>query len=783
MPLRDGQQKTTKNKNCENSQGNSQKSQLVQVSDIKVRDLDTLLRIWVIQLVENALERGAKYIEVCLYQLGKEGFDVIDNGRGIDENEFTDDYVAAELTILTKSVHYPDACVVKYNHKMQRSEKFYVDSRKLLDEELRFTNSQTVIDNLNDKNFEPQQCIHMYVNGRPVESTKRMKAIFQQLYRDFMIAEKTIPFVFMSIETTHQNYDLKLQADIRKFFFKPEIEKNVYEKIRSLFLQRFNQMCPLYTDEQIFKRQQADLEIQGDSQEIFDYNSQGYKQQSQEIQEIKSFQEIQEIRNNPLRQVQMYTAPGGEDPTKFFPEQNIIKVSPSVMKKKLKKLKYRKYPLKKLVNVYVISNSPAMSDEEDQRKLSYLYEDDEEFLKDEDIMMEPESKRMKIQDLAQFETGFVKTLEEQDTNDDDGDDDLESIDQKTCFSEDSTTATYFPEYTQSISRMSTINFYDQEQFFSEQFENFKNDKSLYFSLEQMIFNEQPFELEDLDTQTVSKFSFKQRLRPKFQRSTYENHQYYHDRLMFDLNNDMMRKKFWKKEFMRLRILGQFNNGFIIGNLNQNDIFILDQHACDERLHLEKYTGSLKIDSQPLIQPIIIQYDTELYEILETYQRIFNAFGFQFEKMFWNKYQVQIKVHSLPQSNDTQFEESDFHNLVTAIRNFDTDDRTKNKYITDQQIFDYLMPKKIMQVLALKACRKSVMVGKKLERRQQYEIVSGLSNLKDPWICAHGRPTMRYIMDIQDFQDKLLLRSTGDDRLPPKLELKLNRLQLKKDQLI
>ncbi len=34
-------------------------NQLVQVSDIRVTDLDSLLRIWVSQLVENALERGA----------------------------------------------------------------------------------------------------------------------------------------------------------------------------------------------------------------------------------------------------------------------------------------------------------------------------------------------------------------------------------------------------------------------------------------------------------------------------------------------------------------------------------------------------------------------------------------------------------------------------------------------------------------------------------------------------------------------------------------------------
>ena len=46
-----------------------------------------------IQLVENALERRANLIEVVLYELGKEGFDIIDDGQGIDEKEFDKDYV------------------------------------------------------------------------------------------------------------------------------------------------------------------------------------------------------------------------------------------------------------------------------------------------------------------------------------------------------------------------------------------------------------------------------------------------------------------------------------------------------------------------------------------------------------------------------------------------------------------------------------------------------------------------------------------------------------------
>lgn len=36
-----------------------------------------------------------------------------------------------------------------------------------------------------------------------------------------------------------------------------------------------------------------------------------------------------------------------------------------------------------------------------------------------------------------------------------------------------------------------------------------------------------------------------------------------------------------QDFPRMRIIGQFNLGFIIAELD-GDLYILDQHACDEK---------------------------------------------------------------------------------------------------------------------------------------------------------------------------------------------------------
>jgi DNA mismatch repair protein PMS2 len=41
----------------------------------------------------------------------------------------------------------------------------------------------------------------------------------------------------------------------------------------------------------------------------------------------------------------------------------------------------------------------------------------------------------------------------------------------------------------------------------------------------------------------------------------------------------------------MRIIGQFNLGFMIAEID-GDLFILDQHACDEKYRYNKFTARL-----------------------------------------------------------------------------------------------------------------------------------------------------------------------------------------------
>ncbi|PIA56153.1 hypothetical protein AQUCO_00700479v1 [Aquilegia coerulea] len=67
--------------------------------------------------------------------------------------------------------------------------------------------------------------------------------------------------------------------------------------------------------------------------------------------------------------------------------------------------------------------------------------------------------------------------------------------------------------------------------------------------------------------------------------------------------------FNKEDFGRMEVIGQFNLGFIIGRLDQ-DLFIIDQHAADEKYNFERLSQSTIINQQPLLQPLKLELSPE-----------------------------------------------------------------------------------------------------------------------------------------------------------------------------
>ena len=67
----------------------------------------------------------------------------------------------------------------------------------------------------------------------------------------------------------------------------------------------------------------------------------------------------------------------------------------------------------------------------------------------------------------------------------------------------------------------------------------------------------------------------------------------------------LRRTLNQSSFERMRVIGQFNRGFLITQL-KDDLFIVDQHAADEKANFERLMSSECLHSQPLIAPLSLE---------------------------------------------------------------------------------------------------------------------------------------------------------------------------------
>ena len=85
----------------------------------------------------------------------------------------------------------------------------------------------------------------------------------------------------------------------------------------------------------------------------------------------------------------------------------------------------------------------------------------------------------------------------------------------------------------------------------------------------------------------------------------------------------------QEDFLRMRVLGQFNKGFVIAQLDQ-DLFIIDQHAADEIYNFEALQRGEKVDKQMLLQPKYLELPASAEAILVDNLSLVEKFGYDMQ---------------------------------------------------------------------------------------------------------------------------------------------------------
>jgi DNA mismatch repair protein PMS2 len=118
----------------------------------------------------------------------------------------------------------------------------------------------------------------------------------------------------------------------------------------------------------------------------------------------------------------------------------------------------------------------------------------------------------------------------------------------------------------------------------------------------------------------------------------------------------------------------------------------------------------------------------------------------------------FEILSLPYSKKVMFDVNDFHELLQKVNeNQDmkesplltvVSDRSKRTNEGDKLMHkEVLRPKKVYAMLASRACRQSIMIGRDLDHKTMRKVVTNLTTLESPWNCPHGRPTLRFLKKL------------------------------------
>ncbi|GAB1866069.1 Mismatch repair endonuclease PMS2 [Camponotus japonicus] len=212
------------------------------------------------------------------------------------------------------------------------------------------------------------------------------------------------------------------------------------------------------------------------------------------------------------------------------------------------------------------------------------------------------------------------------------------------------------------------------------------------------------------------------------------------RIQMEANQDEaekeLQRELTKDSFGKMEIIGQFNLGFIITRL-ENDLFIIDQHATDEKFRFEKLSNETKLKTQKLIVPKPLNFSALSETILIEHQKMFEDNGFTFNINEQAEPGKKIELIGMPVSGHWQFGQEDIEELVFLIR--EAGNEIKEKHI--------FRPSRVRQMLASRACRSAVMIGTALNTSEMHKLIMQMAQMQNPWNCPHGRPTIRHLLSL------------------------------------
>jgi DNA mismatch repair protein MLH3 len=227
----------------------------------------------------------------------------------------------------------------------------------------------------------------------------------------------------------------------------------------------------------------------------------------------------------------------------------------------------------------------------------------------------------------------------------------------------------------------------------------------------------------------------------------------------------------KSDLMGALALRQIDHKFILGSIHDNDgaisLMLVDQHAADERIKVEEYYQQLSSGETTLLaRPIEFEVDIEEGNRFEEARAYFRSWSVAYDvgQLDYQptQGQVRIRITRLPTiiAERCRLEPKI---LIRILRtqlwsNFDYEIAATDGSSWLSRIEN--CPHGLLDLVNSRACRSAIMFNDVLTTDHCQMLLRRLSSCVFPFQCAHGRPSISILTNIENYSSFGFLDGQG-----------------------
>ncbi|CAO2586950.1 DNA mismatch repair protein Mlh3 [Lemmus lemmus] len=245
-------------------------------------------------------------------------------------------------------------------------------------------------------------------------------------------------------------------------------------------------------------------------------------------------------------------------------------------------------------------------------------------------------------------------------------------------------------------------------------------------------------------------------------------------LAVKIHNVLYPYRFTKEMIHSMQVLQQVDNKFIAclmstkmeenGKVGGNLLVLVDQHAAHERVRLEQLitdsyekqpsqsSGRKKLLSSTIIPPLAITVSEEQRRLLRSYHKYLEDLGL--ELIFPDASDPLILVGKVPLCF-VEREASELRRGRSPVTKSIVEEfiREQVELIQTTGGIQGTLPLTVQKVLASQACHGAIKFNDCLSLEESYRLIEALSLCQLPFQCAHGRPSMLPLADLDHLEQE------------------------------